>query len=97
MLDFHNPKYSINALALINSMKPDDGIDGSTIQYFGCGCGQTETGQPLCAEAEENWCQTFKAKAHPVFFIISITFLLLTLLVYLIEETIRSLFTTFKR
>ena len=93
MLDLQYPTI---VLALINTMKPDNGNDGSMMQYFACGCGQDATGQSLCAEAVENWCQRFRANAHPVFFIISIMFLLLTLFVYLFEETIRSLVTMFK-
>ena len=88
MLDFQYPTI---VLALNNSMKPDHGNDGSTMQYFACGCGQNATGQPLCAEAVENWCQRLRANAHPVFLIISIICLLLTLFFYLVEETIRSL------
>ena len=65
----------------------------SVLQFYGCGEGVDSSGN-LIVPIDENGnpidqCQAFKAKAHPVFFIISIVFLIITLFVYLAEDSLR--------
>ena len=60
--------------------------DASALQFFGCTEGQDANGTYLDHDA---WCKDFKAKIHPVFVIISTVFLIITLLVYLAEESLR--------
>ena len=42
-----------------------------------------------CHEGTKDWCIDFKKRAHPIFFIISIVFLIITLFVYLAEDSLR--------
>ena len=58
----------------------------SVLQFYGCGEGVDSSGN---SQDNEDRCQEFKAKAHPVFFIISIVFLIITLFVYLAEDSLR--------
>ena len=60
--------------------------EASALQFFGCTEGQDATGKYL---DHDDWCRDFKAKVHPVFFIISTVFLIITLFVYLAEESLR--------
>ena len=56
------------------------------LQFYGCSGGVDHNGE---SNDSEDWCQEFKDKAHPVFFIISIVFLIITLFVYLAEDSLR--------
>ena len=60
--------------------------DESVLQFYGCNEGVNELGESW---DNYDWCRDFKGKAHPVFFIISIVFLIITLLVYLAEDSLR--------
>ena len=60
--------------------------EASALQFFGCTEGQDANGTYL---DHDDWCKDFKAKIHPVFVIISTVFLIITLLVYLAEESLR--------
>ena len=56
------------------------------LQFYGCNEGVDETGK---SRDIIDWCGEFKKKAHPVFFIISTVFLIITLFVYLAEDSLR--------
>ena len=60
--------------------------DESVLQFYGCNEGVNELGESW---DNYDWCRDFKGKAHPVFFIISIVFLIITLFVYLAEDSLR--------
>ena len=59
--------------------------EGSMLQFWGCSGGDVD------------WCRGFKAKVHPVFLIISTVFLIITLFVYLAEDSLRYKNNTFKK
>ena len=58
----------------------------SYLNFYGCSEGQDATGKSLDLD---DWCFEFRAKTHPVFLIISIVFLIITLFVYLAEDSLR--------
>ena len=60
--------------------------DESSLNFYGCSEGVDSSGN---SNDSEDWCRNLKAKAHPVFFIISIVFLIITLFVYLAEDSLR--------
>ncbi len=59
------------------------------LQFYGCNDGVDALGNSLDEDDADDWCGEFKAKTHPVFFIISIVFLIITLFVYLAEDSLR--------
>ena len=64
--------------------------DTSVLQFYGCNEGKDATGESVdYVQKSFKKCQEFKAKAHPVFFIISTVFLIITLFVYLAEDSLR--------
>ena len=56
------------------------------LQFYGCNKGVDPSGNPLDSD---DWCHEFNVKIHQVFFIISIVFLIITLFVYLAEDSFR--------
>ena len=63
--------------------------DESVLQFYGCNDGVDALGNSLDADDADDWCGEFQAKTHPVCFIISIVFLIITLFVYLAEDSLR--------
>ena len=56
------------------------------LRFYGCNNGVGKDGKSLDID---DWCRDFKAEAHPVFYIISTVFLIITLFVFLAEDSLR--------
>ena len=86
-------KFVILSLYLFHSHPILDN-DTSVLQFYGCNEGVDATGKS-CDIVDT--CGEFKRKAHPVFFIISTVFLIITLFVYLAEDSLRYNIFLYKR
>ena len=56
------------------------------LQFWGCNNGANANGK---SQDISNECQEFQTETHPVFLIISTVFLIITLFVYLAEDSLR--------
>ena len=56
------------------------------LQFWGCNNGRDAKGK---SQDINNECQEFQTETHPVFLIISTVFLIITLFVYLAEDSLR--------
>ena len=63
------------------------------LQFWGCNNGRDANGK---SQDISNECQEFQTETHPVFLIISTVFLIITLFVYLAEDSLRYKNNTFK-